>query len=160
MDINRTYDVPPDGFEVESATLHLPSEPLIDSEPVRGGSFMDRLKSFRRVGVDRLHGFSHTLGDRSSWARSHAIEKLNSLQHTWSDRATTMRERVTTRINDLKPVVRERAMQLKDDVRGNAGKWAGIAAGAGLALGIGGRIVRHRMYDRAMPSVVIIESTC
>ncbi len=159
MEINRTYGVPPSGFEVESATLHVPSEPVFEVE-VGNRSFMDRVKNYGRVGVDRLHDFSHKLSEGSSSARSNAIDKLHSLQHTWSDRASTMRSSITTRINDMKPVVRERAMRLKDDMRGNAGKWAGIAAGAGLVLGIGGRIMRHRMHDRSLPGIVIIESTC
>ncbi|HJQ38962.1 MAG TPA: hypothetical protein VKB93_17640 [Thermoanaerobaculia bacterium] len=40
-------------------------------------------------------------------------------------------------------------------------KWAGIAAGTGLGLGIAGRIARGRSKrSRALPELVIIDSRC
>ncbi len=34
--------------------------------------------------------------------------------------------------------------------------WAGIATGAGFALGIAGRLLRYRLRRRALPAIVII----
>ncbi|MEA2325877.1 MAG: hypothetical protein QOE68_836, partial [Thermoanaerobaculia bacterium] len=54
------------------------------------------------------------------------------------------------------------AMKLKanDSLHGNPTKWAGIAAGAGLGIGLIGRFLHHRAHHRHMPAVVIIEAAC
>lgn len=40
-------------------------------------------------------------------------------------------------------------------------KWAGVAAGTGLALGLAGRIARARSKrQRALPELVIIDASC
>jgi hypothetical protein len=45
-------------------------------------------------------------------------------------------------------------------MRGNPTRWAGIAAGAGLGIGLIGRFLQHRAHRRTMPTVVIIEAAC
>ena len=46
----------------------------------------------------------------------------------------------------------------RQSLRANPAKWAGIAAGVGLGLGVLGRVMRHRMGKRARPELVIIEA--
>jgi hypothetical protein len=48
--------------------------------------------------------------------------------------------------------------KLNRTLRSNPAKWAGIAAGVGVGLGILGRVMRHRMAKRAQPELVIIEA--
>jgi ElaB/YqjD/DUF883 family membrane-anchored ribosome-binding protein len=51
-------------------------------------------------------------------------------------------------------------MKTNDRMRGNPAKWAGIAAGTGLAIGLAGRFLQRRANARHMPTVVIIEAAC
>ena len=46
--------------------------------------------------------------------------------------------------------------KLKAQLRSNPKKWAGIAAGAGIVLGIAGRYLRHRAHR---PHLVVVETT-
>jgi ElaB/YqjD/DUF883 family membrane-anchored ribosome-binding protein len=90
---------------------------------------------------------------------------------TWKEKLAAMPETIKTRgrakVNDARVAVasvkpRLNAMQLKanDSLRGNPAKWAGIAAGAGLGIGLIGRFLHHRSHHRHMPAVVIIEAAC
>lgn len=60
--------------------------------------------------------------------------------------------------------VRPRLMEMKSKVNGQLhakpALFAGIAAGLGLALGITGRIARHRRAMKHMPTLVVIEGAC
>lgn len=46
--------------------------------------------------------------------------------------------------------------KLKEELRSNPKKWAGIAAGAGIALGLAGRYLRHRAHR---PRLVVVQTT-
>jgi hypothetical protein len=50
---------------------------------------------------------------------------------------------------------------MNGQLRSNPTKWAGIAGGAGLLLGIGGRILRSRHnHTHRDDGILIIESAC
>jgi hypothetical protein len=51
--------------------------------------------------------------------------------------------------------------KVQDSMRTSPMKWAGIAAGTGFALGLIGRVAQVRNKRKhAMPTLVIVESTC
>ena len=52
--------------------------------------------------------------------------------------------------------LRQAGPKLKEQLRSNPKKWAGIAAGAGIALGLAGRYLRHRAHR---PRLVVVETT-
>jgi len=81
------------------------------------------------------------------------------------------RTEITAKIDHLKSLGREKVSAVRPRIaegvtranwalRSNPAKWAGIAAGAGFALGLGGRILRRRARTHRVPQLVIIESAC
>jgi hypothetical protein len=50
--------------------------------------------------------------------------------------------------------VKELGPKIEQQLRSDPKKWAGIAAGAGLLLGLAGRYLRHRAHK---PHLVIVE---
>jgi len=80
------------------------------------------------------------------------------------------RERLSQKAVDLKSrastSVRTARTGAEGEMRANPGKWAGIAAGAGLGLGLLGRLLHHRTHTKKkhrrehLPGVLIIEASC
>ena len=66
------------------------------------------------------------------------------------------------KVSAVRPRIDEGVMRASSALRSNPAKWAGIAAGAGFALGLGGRLLRRRarLHRRVSPQLVIIESAC
>ena len=73
-----------------------------------------------------------------------------------------MKSKVACQSRMLTGRVKSQSLHLKTNaqqsLRSNPTKWAGIAAGVGLGLGILGRVMRHRMARRSRPELVIIEA--
>jgi hypothetical protein len=79
------------------------------------------------------------------------------------------RERLSQKAVDLKSrastSVRTARTDAEGELRSNPGKWAGIAAGAGLGLGLLGRLLHHQLHRKharrqRMPAVLIVEASC
>ncbi len=181
---SRTYDavIVPDGFEVEAAVVHPPvgRTSTADWPTPEGGmksklqhlkeSGLGRLRHVQQVmsqqrsnGMQKLHEMSLTVSDRASVMRSRGLERWHDAQRTMSERRASAQSAIQQKIEEMRPVVREKMAKLNSDMHSNAPKWAGIAAGAGLALGIGGRIMRHRMHrhhHEHIPTLVVVEATC
>lgn len=97
--------------------------------------------------------------------------QTTSEDRTWKEKLAAVpgniKSRSVAKVNDarvavasVKPRVTAMTMKANDTLRGNPAKWAGIAAGAGLGVGLLGRFLHHRAHHRHMPAVVIIEAAC
>ncbi|HEX9161546.1 MAG TPA: hypothetical protein VF980_07540 [Thermoanaerobaculia bacterium] len=127
----------PAGFEVETARLRIPIETHLLSDHSHDGSVNDKLYHMKSRGKERIE----------SWKRT-----------------------VNSKLESVKPIAQQRVSSLRDEVKGqmsslhmkmrsNPQMWAGIAAGAGLGLGIMGRIMRHRVKQRMpLPHIIVIEA--
>jgi ElaB/YqjD/DUF883 family membrane-anchored ribosome-binding protein len=90
--------------------------------------------------------------------------QTTSEDRTWKEKVAAMPRNIKSRslakVASVKPRVNAMTMKANDSLRSNPTKWAGIAAGAGLGIGLIGRFLHHRTHHRHMPAVVIIEAAC
>jgi hypothetical protein len=77
---------------------------------------------------------------------------------SWKDRITNARSAVQSRVTNLKPA--NLKPMLSESLHSRPGLWTGVAAAAGLGVGLLGRLVLNRTQRRGMPAVVIIEASC
>ena len=141
----------PSGSEVDSAAFHPPvSVGVVTPAPGMRGR-IDELKS-RAAGKlhaleHRAHHLQHSVADRGALVKSHLTGSLN---RSLTTAKTSVRDGVNGGVSTMKSSMHDSPM-----------KWAGIAAGSGLAIGLLGRIVQWRSRQhRHMPQLVIIESSC
>ena len=85
-----------------------------------------------------------------------------SADRTWNEKLAAVPRKIKTRsldqMKDVKQRVNAMATKANDRMRGNPAKWIGIAAGAGLGIGLLGGFLQRRASHRHMPAVVIIEA--
>lgn len=90
---------------------------------------------------------------------------LRARLEQWKSRGAAklaeVRRNAVTRSNAARRSVAGVGPKLQSQMRSDPKKWAGIATGAGIVLGLTGRYLRHRAHVRArMPQIVIIEGAC
>jgi ElaB/YqjD/DUF883 family membrane-anchored ribosome-binding protein len=96
-----------------------------------------------------------TTSDDRTWK-----EKLAAVPRNLKSRGLAKANDARVAMASVKPRVTALTMKANDSMRGNPAKWAGIAAGAGLGIGLIGRFLHHRAQHRHMPAVIIIEAAC
>lgn len=133
----------PSGFEVESATFHVPA---IGEENV----------TFSDVSTGRS-GFRGKLDD----LKSVGMRKVDHLQHQLANRKMAIQTSLTTTKSSMRDGVMRQMSNTQMSMRNSPMKWAGIAAGSGFALGMIGRYMHWKNNHRRMsPDLVIIDATC
>jgi hypothetical protein len=87
--------------------------------------------------------------------------RLDDWKSRGAKKVALWRQNVVTKSNATRRTMAGVGPKLQSQMRSDPKKWAGIAAGAGVVLGLTGRYLRHRAHMRArMPQVVIIEGAC
>jgi hypothetical protein len=84
---------------------------------------------------------------------------------SWKEKLVALPQSTTTQLARVKPMMSSRVTNVKTKVngsmRGNPTMWAGVAAGAGLGIGLIGRLLHHRAHhNKGMPAIVIIDAAC
>src|SRR5436190_1493128 len=84
--------------------------------------------------------------------------RVDELKVRGMEAARSIGRTVSTRSASVRSTMAARAAGVRQDVRSNPAKWVGIVTGAGIGLGLVGRYLRHRVKQRSMPRLVIIEA--
>lgn len=93
---------------------------------------------------------------QSSW-KDRAIDTVGSMRDVVNDKVAMIRPKIDQTIATVKPRVTqtwERMSAKAGELRRNPAVIGGIAATAGLALGLAGRWMRHRAHA---PTLLIVE---
>ncbi|HEX7708949.1 MAG TPA: hypothetical protein VF701_21005 [Thermoanaerobaculia bacterium] len=122
---------------------------------------------------DNLTGASLPSGSEVESARLHVPVSVDgpAPDYAQKGRIDEVKSKVLMRVHDvqrklgdktssLRGQARYRMTRLQNSMRTSPAKWAGVAAGAGLALGLIGRFADARRRYRPVAELVIIEAHC
>lgn len=121
---------------------------------------MNNLNDFD-VREERLlsdHTHDGGMKDKIYHLRSRGMEKLDDLKCLVNEKVSTWKPMAQERMTSMRSGVKDQISSLQSQMKSSPGKWAGIAAGAGLGIGLIGRMLRHRARMRSMdlPDIVIV----
>jgi ElaB/YqjD/DUF883 family membrane-anchored ribosome-binding protein len=115
------------------------------------------LPSGSEVESARLHVPVSVEGPAPHYARKGKIEMVKS-------KVLTRMHGVQRRVGDTTSLLRGQARysmtRLQNSMRTSPAKWAAVAAGAGLAIGLIGRLADRRRRQQPVAELVIIEAHC
>ena len=143
MDTTRDLQLP-SGCEVGAATLH----PHVHEH-------------VHDVGTSVTLPESSGMRGKLDSIKSRGLSKVHDIQRMARERSVAVKGSLTTAQNSMRDGARTQVTKMNDSMKTSPMKWAGIAAGAGFALGLSGRLMRSRMKSRRMmPNLIIIEGAC
>lgn len=130
----------PSGYEVESATFHVPVSTGSCGTTMGKPSLRSRIDGLKSLGALKVH----------------------ELQDQLADRKTSMMTSLNTRTTSMREGLQRQMTSTQNSMKASPMKWAGIAAGSGFALGLIGRYMHWRNYHRRgmTPDLVIIDASC
>lgn len=143
------------GSEVESATWR--SEPTAIHSPDREVTVIMPDRSLRSK-IDEVKSMASS--------KMHAVKsKAAGMQRSLAVRSNDAKRSLQSSVVSAKSAARARTNEsiakVQTSMQTSPMKWAGIAAGSGLAIGLLGRLLdtrRHRHHH--MPQLVVIETSC
>ena len=152
----------PSGFEVESASFHMPVASCSSGTQTGWKSKMNGLAS---RGTEAVNQMKQNVTAKYGEMKPVVQQKIESMRTDVMDRVSTLKSTVNDRMTTMRGDAISTASNVQTDMRVNPMKWAGIAAGTGLGLGLISRLIDHRQHKHVrrhnhVPQLVIIESAC
>ncbi|HYR27930.1 MAG TPA: hypothetical protein VEU30_05660 [Thermoanaerobaculia bacterium] len=144
----------PSGYEVESATFHIPAtreDHFSAGETSSRSGFRGRLDDVKSRGMSKVDDL-----------RSRGRMKVHEVQHLIADSRKSLQTSIANAKVSMRDGMQRQVTSTQTSMRTSPMKWAGIAAGSGFALGMIGRYLHWRDYHRRgrTPDLVIIDATC
>lgn len=160
MDINRNTDVlpVPSGFEVESATFHMPVDSSHTLPPPEG--IHGKIDDLRSRGMRALDTLKSRGNETLETLKERGSETLESLKARGNVMVVNAKQSLAERQTTVKDGVHVQVDRMNSSMRTNPAKWAGIAAGSGFVLGLLGRWMQHRHKHHPITELVIIDAAC
>ena len=148
--LNSTNDLRvPMSWDVDSSTRTSSSTHL--------GGLKERLNSFKSTCMSSVDSKKRGISEKINELKPVVTQRIDSLRSDFSREVSTMRSHIDARVNTMRDGVRMKATTMQHEMSSNPAKWAGIAAGVGMGIGVLGRYMRHRAH-RPQPQFIIIES--
>jgi ElaB/YqjD/DUF883 family membrane-anchored ribosome-binding protein len=154
----------PSGLEVDTAVFtEVVNVPPALPEP----TLKDRVDELRLRGVEAVGTMRHQVDElkhnasvKADGLKRGVIMKTAELKNNVSMKTEEWKQNVSMKSDELKRTATMKVADVQQDLHSNPRKWAGIAAGAGLGVGLIGRYLSHRSKRRHVPHLVIIEAAC
>ena len=135
-------------WRAESTAIHSPDREVTVVMP--GRSLRSKLDDVKAIAGSKLHD-----------VRSRAEEMQRSLAVRTSDTKRSLQSSVIAAKSNARMRANDSIAKVQTSMQTSPMKWAGIAAGSGLALGLLGRLLdSRRHHHRHMPQLVVIETSC